>query len=136
VKTLFVVGGRLAIICTTAALILALVNALTEPVIVENKRRALEEGLLAISAQAPQGGLRLADPLPEDMVPAEYEGLIGVYPLTSSDGNVEGYVVRLVGVGYGGELNLLAGYQTDGTLFAARLMENQETPGLGKKAEN
>jgi electron transport complex protein RnfG len=38
-------------------------------------------------------------------------------------------------MGYAGDMNIIAGYAMDGELFSAILMENQETPGLGKKAE-
>jgi electron transport complex protein RnfG len=45
------------------------------------------------------------------------------------------YVVELLGSGYGGEMQLLAGIAADGEVFSAVLMQNAETPGLGKEAE-
>ncbi|MDR1894022.1 MAG: FMN-binding protein [Spirochaetales bacterium] len=45
------------------------------------------------------------------------------------------YIVELKGQGYGGDLQILAGYRRDGELTAAVLMANGETPGLGKNAE-
>jgi electron transport complex protein RnfG len=52
------------------------------------------------------------------------------------DGDVLlGHVLALTGSGYGGELKLLVYYGVDGAIRAARLVENTETPGLGKKAE-
>ena len=45
-------------------------------------------------------------------------------------------LLELEGSGYGGEMNILARYDWDGTVRAVRLMDNSETPGLGKKAEN
>ena len=44
-------------------------------------------------------------------------------------------MLALTGSGYGGELKLLAYYGTDGAIRTARLVDNSETPGLGKKAE-
>ena len=41
----------------------------------------------------------------------------------------------MIGSGYGGDMRILAGYRSDGEVFAARLMRNNETPGLGKQAE-
>jgi electron transport complex protein RnfG len=44
-------------------------------------------------------------------------------------------VVRLIGQGYGGDMVILAGVRPDGEIFSAELMQNKETPGLGKEAE-
>jgi len=134
-KTLVVIGSRLAIICTAAALVLALINAITAPVIEENKRIALERGLLAIAEQAPQRGITVGLPLDPGRT-ADRDDISNAYQLLDADGELAAFVVQLVGTGYGGDMMLLAGYELDGTLFAATLMENQETPGLGKKAED
>ena len=45
-------------------------------------------------------------------------------------------VLRLVGRGYGGHLRLLAAYQEGGSLYHAVLLPSNETPGLGKRAED
>lgn len=58
------------------------------------------------------------------------------YPLITGSGEAGGYILQLTGTGYGGEMSLLAGFYPGGEVFAAQLMENQETPGLGKKAED
>ena len=134
-KSLVVIGSRLAIICTAAALVLALVNALTAPVIEENKRIALEQGLLAIAEQAPQQGLSVGEPV-DAAVFEDHVEIANVYRLVDGEGEVAALIVQLVGTGYGGDMILLAGYEPDGTLFSATLMENQETAGLGKKAED
>jgi electron transport complex protein RnfG len=41
----------------------------------------------------------------------------------------------MLGNGYGGEMAILAGYTEEGEIFAVQMMENSETPGLGKEAE-
>ena len=145
-KTLVVVGGRLAIICTVAALVLALVNAVTEPRIEQNQREALERGLLSIAQDVPveelegdisQEDLRIGTPRDSTIAAVEArEDILSVFPIVDDTDQVVAYELQLVGAGYGGDMNLLAGYLPDGTLFAATLMENQETPGLGKKAED
>jgi len=134
-KSLVVIGSRLAIICTAAALVLALVNALTAPVIEENKRIALEQGLLEIASQAPQSGLTVGSEVDPEVF-AGYDDITNIYELVDGFGDVSALILRLVGTGYGGDLVLLAGYEQDGTLFSATLMEDQETAGLGKKAED
>jgi electron transport complex protein RnfG len=44
-------------------------------------------------------------------------------------------VLELEGSGYGGEMRILARYDGEGAIRAVKLMDNTETPGLGKKAE-
>jgi electron transport complex protein RnfG len=132
------IGGKLAIICIVAAVVLGLINAVTAPVIVANREKALLEGLTAIAAGADLAGPRVGEAVSatESEAVAASDEVQAIYPLVTSDGEVGGYVLQLVGTGYGGDMNILAGYYPTGELFAARLMENQETPGLGKKAED
>ena len=56
------------------------------------------------------------------------------YPMLSG-GKTVGYIFRLNSKGYGGDMALLAAVSTKGEILSAVLMENQETPGLGKEAE-
>ncbi len=124
-ETLTGIGLRLAVICTVAALVLALVNMVTAPVIEANRARALQEALERLVGDAPVGERR-------DVSEQESEAVRGYYPV---DRGSEGYVLELVGNGYGGDMQILAGFRPDGELFAAILMANTETPGLGKEAE-
>lgn len=124
-ETLTGIGLRLAVICTVAALILALVNMVTAPVIEGNRARALQEALDRLVGNAPVGER-------QDVPEEESEVVRGYYPV---DGGSDGYVLELVGNGYGGDMQILAGFRPDGELFSAILMANTETPGLGKEAE-
>jgi Na+-translocating ferredoxin:NAD+ oxidoreductase subunit G len=124
-ETLTGIGLRLAVICTVAALVLASVNMVTAPVIEANRARALQEALERLVGDAPVGERR-------DVPEQESEAVRGYYPV---DGGSEGYVLELVGNGYGGDMQILAGFRPDGELFSATLMANTETPGLGKEAE-
>jgi electron transport complex protein RnfG len=131
IPRLVIIGAKLALICTIAAVVLALVNAVTAPVIVENRARALAEGLAAVAGKSGVPGVQVGDA----HAIADSEVVSTAYPITSADGAAVGFILQLVGIGYGGDMQLLAGYYGSGELFSARMMENQETPGLGKKAE-
>ena len=131
IPRLVVVGGKLALICTVAAVVLGLVNAVTAPVIVENRERALAEGLAAVVGKSGVPGAQAGEASPIMDSPAAQTA----YPITGVNGEGVGFVLQLVGTGYGGDMQLLAGYRPTGELFSAQMMENQETPGLGKKAE-
>ncbi len=124
-KNLFEIGGRLAIICTVAAIVLALVNAVTAPIIVRNRERELAEALSRIAEHR-----RVGEAIPID----DHRAVRAIFPVFEND-ELYGYVVRVIGVGYGGDMAVLVGARLDGYVFAATLMENLETPGLGKKAE-
>ena len=131
IPRLVIVGGKLALICTVAAVVLGLTNAITAPVIVENRARALAEGLAVVVGKSGVPGSQVGEASPiVDSTVAQT-----AYPITGVDGEVVGFILQLVGIGYGGDMQLLAGYRPTGELFSAQMMENLETPGLGKKAE-
>lgn len=123
-KKTLIIGGKLALICGIAAIVLGFVNAVTEPVIIQNKKEELKRALSAVAGEKTVG----------EQIPVEsIEGIEYYYEIESPDG---GYIVKLIGTGYGGDMHILAGYYPGGEIFSVVLMENQETPGLGKKAES
>jgi Na+-translocating ferredoxin:NAD+ oxidoreductase RnfG subunit len=56
------------------------------------------------------------------------------FPVTQNQA-VMGYALKITGSGYGGDMTIIAGYNTDGSIRNVKLLDNNETPGLGKKAE-
>ena len=122
------IGGKLAIICAVAAAVLGLMNAVTEPRIEQIKQERLEAALGKVSEGMIVGEAQDTD---------EGDAVSTYYPLYegSKDDTPEGYICRILGNGYGGEMAVLAGYTDEGKVFAVQLMENSETPGLGKEAE-
>ena len=103
-------------------------NAVTEPRIEHIKQVRLEQALETVS-RGMNIGERAA--VNDNKVVSAY------YPLYegTEDGAANGYICRLIGGGYGGDMVILAGYESNGEVFSVQLMENQETPGLGKEAE-
>jgi H+/Na+-translocating ferredoxin:NAD+ oxidoreductase subunit G len=131
IPRLVIIGAKLALICTVAAVVLALVNAVTAPVIVQNREKALADGLALVAGRSGVAGTQVGEG--RDITNSEVVST--AYPITGPDGAAVGFILQLVGTGYGGDMQILAGYYDTGELFSARMMENQETPGLGKKAE-
>ena len=113
---------RLGIIGAVAALLLSVVNNFTEPVIAQRKADELNKALTVLAA----GG----KPGPAELSPAK-----GVAKRWTIDGD-KGWILELKGTGYGGPLTVLASYNNDGSIIMARLMDNNETVGFGKNAEN
>jgi electron transport complex protein RnfG len=118
-------GFKLALICAVATLALGFVNTLTEPEIAKIKEMELKKALASVL----KGGEAGAAVNVEDNIFVKE-----VYPIISGPEN-GGFVLKLTGSGYGGDMDILAGIKNDGEVFASVLMANLETPGLGKKAE-
>ncbi|MDC7227472.1 MAG: FMN-binding protein [Spirochaetales bacterium] len=118
-------GSKLALICAVAALCLGAVNMVTEPQIAKFRAAKLQEALGQVS---PGGAIG-------EEVAADDAVVISYYPVEDS-GAISGYILNLKGAGYGGDLIILASFKPDGELIGSVLMEHDETPGLGKEAEN
>lgn len=119
------VGGKLALICAVAAIALGLVNAVTAPAIDKVKEQQLSAALDAVRGTAEAGEERLV----------EGEPIVDGYYALVQDGTSAGYILKLTGTGYAGDMEILAAYRQDGEIKAVALMNNSETPGLGKEAE-
>jgi len=115
---------RLTLICGVAALLLGVVNSITEPQIEIRREQRIQE---ALSALLESGNIGPAQETTIEDVPLYYN--------VSDQGTESAYILSLVGKGYGGEMKILAAYDLNGTLLNAQLMDNAETPGLGKNAE-
>jgi len=120
------VALTLFLICAVAAVSLAIINAITSPVIEANSEKETIEAYKAISAGY---SFNLEET-------ETYEDSQVLYSMPLYEGEkTEGYILGLSGNGYGGTFVLVASFKTDGSLLEAKMMSNSETPGLGKKAE-
>jgi len=115
-------AGKLALICALSALILGFVNSLTEPAIAVRKALELKQALSSLLDEGTPGPR-------EDL--SDIPMVMSRYPVEGAGG----WILDLQGNGYGGAMKILASYQDDGTIIDVVLMDNAETPGLGKKAE-
>jgi electron transport complex protein RnfG len=118
-------GLKLCLICAVAAFCLGGINGITEPQIIARKAQE-EQDALAYLVPSGRIGQRVS---------VEEEGTVRAYYPVEQGGSLFGYVLDLQGMGYGGEMKLLAAYREDGAIHSSRLLDNLETPGLGKRAE-
>ncbi len=125
-KEVMKIGGKLAAICAIAAIALGVVNAITEPIILAARAEKLRLALSELSA-----GLEIGEFIKTD----NESSIIGYYPLSSGE-KTEAYIINIIGDGYAGDLNLLTAISNGGEVLSVVLMEDTETPGLGKEAEN
>lgn len=124
----------LAVACFAAAFGLALVNAVTEGPIAEQKRlevlRAIEMTLPPFDndpvGEAVELAVTSADETVEDTV-TFYIGRRGGQPT--------GIAFAVEGEGYGGFITVMLGVDLEGVVSGIRILEHLETPGLGANIE-
>lgn len=115
--------GVLVAICSVIALLLALTNQITAPIIEKNSAAAANAALLEVM---PEGtGFESVD-LSGYTLPAT---VTEAYKETSG----KGYVVKLVTTGYGPGLTIMCGVSADGVITGAVCLSSNET--LSKEKE-
>ena len=128
-KSILISGGKLFLICAVAATSLGALNELTEPIIRERRLQELREALSALAG---------TDVVGEKTLVEDNRLVDSSYPVFDQTGEqaLGGYILSLVADGYGGDMAILARFHLTGEIAAVKLMDNLETPGLGKKAES
>ena len=113
--------------------ILAYVNHLTEGPIAEQKEKALADGIKAVMVC---DDLKVAktDVVKQNDAKGKEMTFI-VYQIKDAQGNDLGAAVESTTMGFGGDLKVLVGFDTKGTILGYTLLEHAETPGLGAKAD-
>jgi len=126
-KTILITGLKLFSICAVSAVVLGMLNFLTEPKIKANRIKQENLALAELTSKGKPGEKKAVK---DETVDSYYEIMEDDQPVS--------YILNLNGSGYGGPgtLKIMANYTPDGGLLSARLLDNKETPGLGKKAEN
>lgn len=122
---------NMVIVLTGAALIcgglLAYINNLTKPTIEEQAEKALNEGISVVLGG--DAGNKLAEPETITRTVSGKEQTFVVYKMQngtavqSTDPN-----------GFGGNLKVLVGFDSNGNILGYTVLEHAETPGLGAKA--
>lgn len=122
----FSLAARLMIFALVAAMLLALVNALTAGRIEENTREKIN------AARCEVIGDYAFEEVQDDISGAQY--ITGVYRAMDGEACV-GYVYELESRGYGGTVYLCAGVGTDGVVTGVKVSNHVETKGLGTDDE-
>ncbi len=112
---------KLGIIGGIAALLLSVANYFTEPAIASLRQMEIQTMLNLLSG----------DYTPGDREDIQVKNVISRWPVNPD----KGWILELTGIGYGGEMTIMTAYDRDGSVKAARLLNNNETVGIGKKAE-
>lgn len=110
----------LVIICVAAAGVLALTNEATKPIIDENARMEAEQTRKAV----------LPDATEFEEIPCEESwGIDSAY----RDAGGSGYVFTASAKGYGGDVVVTLGVDTEGKILNMKVDASTETQGIGSK---
>ena len=112
--------------------ILAYVNHLTEGPIAEQKVKALSDGIKTVMCVA-DINVSKTDTVRQNVSGKELTYII--YNTQDAQGKDLGAAVESTTGGFGGDLKVLVGFDTDGKILGYTLLEHAETPGLGAKAD-
>ena len=113
--------------------ILAFVNHLTEGPIADQKAKALADGIKSVMCV---DDLQVANTDTVKQTDAKGKELVYViYETKDAQGKDLGAAVESTTGGFGGNLKVLVGFNTEGKILGYTLLEHAETPGLGAKAD-
>ncbi|MCH5299126.1 MAG: FMN-binding protein [Ruminococcus sp.] len=121
VKEIITPIAVLACICLVVTALLAYINLVTSPIITEAEEKAAAEARAEVLSEADSFTLLDVENLPEEVVE--------VYKAD----NDAGYVFILTTKGYGGDMKLICGIKSDGTIEKSQTLSHSETSGLGSK---
>ena len=111
----------LVVITVVIALAMSYVNGVTLPIIEKNAQNRLNESLKKV--------------LPADEYTILQEDETATVYDAKKDGERVGILVVNFSKGYGGDIEVMTGVLNDGTISKIDILNNNETPGLGAKAD-
>ena len=120
-KNMLISLGGIALVC---ALLLAVVNALTEKKIAQ--------------VQAAKTAAAIAQVVPDfDGSPVDTVVLVDaqeylVHKAMAGD-SIVGYAIETATAGFGGPINMMVGFSASGEIYSTAVVSHSETPGLGAK---
>ncbi|MBP5714188.1 MAG: RnfABCDGE type electron transport complex subunit G [Prevotella sp.] len=113
--------------------ILAYVNHLTEGPIAQQKEKALADGIKTVMVCDDLVVTKTDTLRRNDAKGKEFTYII--YQIQDAQQQDFGAAVESTTGGFGGNLKVLVGFDTDGKILGYTLLEHAETPGLGAKAD-
>lgn len=110
----------LAAICMVVTALLAFTNSVTAPIIKAADEKAAAEARAEVLNEA------------DEFEPIEADLPEGVTEAFCAKNGV-GYVFMLTTKGYGGDINLICGIKSDGTIESTQTLNHSETSGIGSR---
>lgn len=124
-ENIFALSGMLCVIAAVTALLLAEVHHITAPLIGLSQQQEQLDACRAVLCEA----------VNFETIEQSAEAVEQIW-VGKSDGQTVGYCVATAPMGFGGNIRLLVGIHTNGTVVGVRILSHSETPGLGANIEN
>lgn len=112
----------LSVICLICSALLGVVYSVTKAPIEAAELAKINNAIKAVVPECDN------NPSEEMM---EVEGSV-VYP-AKVNGNIVGYAIKVKASGFGGPIQMMVGFNADGTIYNTSVISHAETPGLGAK---
>ncbi|NLX40391.1 MAG: RnfABCDGE type electron transport complex subunit G [Bacteroidales bacterium] len=112
----------LSLICLICSALLGVVYSVTKAPIEAAELAKINNAIKAVVPECDN------NPSEEMM---EVEGCV-VYP-AKVNGNIVGYAIKVKASGFGGPIQMMVGFNADGTIYNTSVISHAETPGLGAK---
>ncbi|MDR0690217.1 MAG: FMN-binding protein [Spirochaetaceae bacterium] len=127
-KNMIKLGITLALFAAAACVMLAFVYSGTAAIIAQRQQADLEAALKELFPEA--DGFReitgIQSPDPSVTIESQYEAL--------RNGEIAGAALRVSRGSYGGPIKVLVGISAGNTVTGVKILEHQDTPGLGANA--
>lgn len=114
------IGARLLVICLVVAAVVSLVNEVTKKRYAELQEQEKANAMAAIFGAETLTYTDLGN---------------GVYALKQGDEPL-GYCVESTTAGFGGDMTLMVGFNSDLTVVGVQILSHSETPGLGARVND
>lgn len=135
----------LTVIALVAAAALAAMNAITEGPIRQAEQNKVNAAIKAVLCQTDQEGnvtakieydeSRMVDTVIRFKTDARDDSVV-CHLAYSTEGEYRGAAVEAIDFnGFGGNLRVMVGFDVDGNVYGYSILESNETPGLGAKAD-
>lgn len=111
----------LFLISAVTAGVVAAVNAMTEEKIAENLEMEIRNSFIAVFGEGVE--YKSLDSIPK--------GLEAVYEITANGSTY--YSANINSSGFGGDINILTSFGTDGKIIGVSIVTHSETPGIGTR---
>lgn len=119
----------MAVLC--AAVLLSIIDALTQQRIASAKAQLRLDGLAAVLPPGPFDDNPVESLKQHTVLSPGGAETLDIYTAYTSGQPAAAVLELLAPDGYSGNIRLLLGLKPDGTIVAARVIEHRETPGLG-----
>lgn len=128
VRGILIPAVSLLLICAVVTALLGLTNSVTAP--------KIEQLAVETEAAAKQAVLTDAASFSDEMQIEKDGNVYTYYEGLAADGSSAGFVFRTSAKGYGGDIAVMVGIGTDGTVAGVNILSISETAGLGMNAKN